>query len=99
MNKWIISATIVIVFGLIIGVTSFKVVKDHQEKLILVEEKYIIGQAKNCINEKKCTEDKVTLKTLYDLDYLEKQVNPVTKAYYSEDAYVTYKNDEYIFVE
>lgn len=99
MNKFIISGTIVIVFGLIIGVTSFKVVKDHQEKLILVEEKYIIEQAKNCINEKKCTDEKVTLKTLYDLDYLKKQVNPVTKEYYSEDAYVTCKNNEYIFVK
>ncbi len=99
MNKFIISGTIVIVFGLIIGATSFKVVKDHQDKLILVEEKYIIGQAKNCINEKKCTDEKVTLKTLYDLDYLNKQVNPVTKEYYSEDAYVTCKNNEYIFVK
>lgn len=99
MNKWIISSTVIIVFGLIIGVTAFKVIKDHQEKLILVEEKYIIEKAKECLNEKKCTNEKVTLKELYEFDYLEKQVNPVTKAYYSTDAYVTYKNNEYIFVE
>ena len=29
MNKWIISATIIIIFGLVIGVTSFKVVDNH----------------------------------------------------------------------
>ncbi len=34
MNKWIISATIIIIFGLVIGVTSFKVVDNHNDKLL-----------------------------------------------------------------
>ncbi len=99
MNKWIISGAIVIILGLIISVTTYKVMKLHQEKLILVEEKYIIEKAKKCINEKKCNENKVTLKQLYELEYLNKQSNPVTKEYYSEDSYVEYINNEYIFVE
>ena len=98
MNKWIISTTIIIIFGLIIGVTSFKVVNKHNDKLLLVEEKYIIEKAKKCKMEKKCNNDNITLKQLYDLKYLEKQVNPVSKEYYSLDAYVTLKNNEYVFI-
>ena len=98
MNKWIISATIIIILGLIIGVTSFKVVSNHNDKLLLVKEKYIIETAKKCKIEKKCNNDTITLKELYDLKYLEKEVNPVTKEYYSEDAYVTLNNNEYIFI-
>lgn len=98
MNKWIISATIIIIFGLVIGVTSFKVVDNHNDKLLLVEEKYIIEAAKKCKIEKECNNDTITLKELYNLKYLEKQVNPVTKEYYSEDAYVTLKNNEYVFI-
>lgn len=98
MNKWIISTTIIIIFGLIIGVTSFKVVNKHNDKLLLVEEKYIIENAKKCKMEKKCNNDNITLKELYDLKYLEKQVNPVSKEYYSLDAYVTLRNNEYVFI-
>lgn len=98
MNKWIISATIIIILGLIIGVTSFKVVSNHNDKLLLVKEKYIIETAKKCKIEKKCNNDTITLKELYDLKYLEKEVNPVTKEYYSDDAYVTLNNNEYIFI-
>ena len=98
MNKWIISTTIIIIFGLVIGVTSFKVVNKHNDKLLLVEEKYIIEKAKKCKMEKKCNNDNITLKELYDLKYLEKQVNPVNKEYYSLDAYVTLRNNEYVFI-
>lgn len=98
MNKWIISATIIIIFGLVIGVTSFKVVDNHNDKLLLVEEKYIIEKAKECKMEKKCNNDNITLKELYDLKYLEKQVNPVSKEYYNLDAYVTLRNNEYVFI-
>lgn len=98
MNKWIISTTIIIIFGLIIGVTSFKVVNKHNDKLLLVEEKYIIENAKKCKMKKKCNNDNITLKELYDLKYLEKQVNPVSKEYYSLDAYVTLRNNEYVFI-
>lgn len=98
MNKWIIFATIIIIFGLIIGVTTYKVVDNHNDKLLLVKEKYIVETAKKCQIEKKCNNDTITLKELYDLKYLEKQINPVTKEYYSEESYVTLKNNEYVFI-
>ena len=99
MNKWFISATIIIALGSICGATTYKVIKNHNEKISLVESKYIIEQAKKCINGKKCNkENNITLKELYDLDYLTKQVNKVTKEYYNELSYVTYKNNEYTFI-
>ena len=97
MNKWIITITLVIVIGLISGVTTYKVVTTYQSNLIKVEEKYLIEQAKACINEKKCTENKITLKTLYDFEYIDKEVNPVTKEYYSLDSYIEYKDGTYSF--
>lgn len=98
MNKKIILISIIISFLIIVGFTSYKVIKNHNEKLILVKEKYIIEKAKDCINDKKCNEEKITLEKLYELNYLEKEVNPVTKEYYNEKSYVLYKNNEYIFI-
>ena len=38
-------------------------------------------------------------KELYDLKYLDKQVNSVTKEYYNENSYVKYSNSEYVFID
>lgn len=96
-NKIIISITLLIIFGSIIGYTTYKVINKHNTKLLHVKSEYIIEQAKNCFNEKKCTGTKVTLKTLYELDYLDKQVNPVTKEYYNEEDYVLKEDNDYNF--
>ena len=84
---------------LIIVITIIKVVKNHNTKLLEVTDKYIVEQAKNCVNEKKCLEDKITLQTLYDLGYLEKMANPVTKKYYSNESYVLKEENNYTFVD
>ena len=97
INKTFIMLTLFIIVVSVLGLTTYKVVSDHNEKLLLVKSEYIIEKAKNCLNEKKCTGTKVTLKNLYDLGYLEVQVNPVTKKYYSEDAYVLKEDTNYTF--
>lgn len=99
MNKYLLSGSILISLILITSVTTFKVINIHKDKLLLVENKYLIETAKKCINEKNCQSDKVTLKELYDLEYLEKESNPVTKEYYSEESYIELKNNEYVFVD
>ena len=96
-NKIFITLTLFIIVVAVLGLTAYKVVNDHNEKLLLVKSEYIIEKAKNCLNEKKCTGTKVTLKTLYDLGYLETQVNPVTKEYYSESSYVLKEDTDYNF--
>lgn len=90
---------VLIVFVVIIVITSIKVVNNHNDKLLEVSHKYIIEQAKKCIDEKKCLEEKITLQTLYDLDYLEKLANPVTKKYYNNESYVKKEENNYTFVE
>lgn len=87
------------VFVIIIIITSIKVVNNHNDKLLEASHKYIIEQAKKCIDEKKCLEEKITLQTLYDLDYLEKLANPVTKKYYNNESYVKKEENNYTFVE
>ncbi len=98
MNKLIIGATAFIIVGLIIGVTVYKVIDDHNQKLTEVEEKYIIETAKKCINEKNCSGNAVSLQTLYDLDYLDLQADPVTKEYYNSSSYVEFNEDGATFI-
>ncbi len=100
MNKICITATVIIIVSLVIGVTTYKVLDEHNDKLIEVEEKYIIETAKTCLNEKKCSGNEITLQTLYDLDYLETEADPVTKEYYNPESYVKIDgvNEEFIVV-
>lgn len=97
MNKIIPYGSFAIAIGLIIGVTTYKVVSMHNEKVLLVQHNYIIEQAKNCLNEKKCSGDAITLKELYK-NGLDRQANDVTKEYYNEDSYVEVKDSKYRFV-
>lgn len=98
MNKKIVVGTIIIIIALITSVTIYKVIKKHNDNLMLVSEKYIIEKAQKCYIEKKCTEESVTLKSLYDLNYLEVQVNPVTKEYYKDTSYIIKEEDNYKFI-
>ena len=98
MNKICITVTIIIIITLVIGVTTYKVVDKHNDKLMEVEEKYIIETAKKCLNEKKCSGSKITLQTLYDLEFLDMQANPVTKEYYNPESYVEIKEANYTFI-
>lgn len=98
MNKICITVTIIIIITLVIGVTTYIVVDKHNDKLMEVEEKYIIETAKKCLNEKKCSGSKITLQTLYDLEFLDMQANPVTKEYYNPESYVEIKDANYTFI-
>lgn len=64
----------------------------------MVQRKYIIEKAKDCINQKKCSNDTITLKELYEKGFLERQVNRVTKEFYNEESYVELKDSNGRFV-
>lgn len=98
MNKFFVTSTIILCVGLIVGVTTYKVMKVHNEKILLVQKKYIIENAKLCWNEKKCTGDKVTLSDLYKYDYMTTQINKVTKEIIKDSSYVKRNNTSYEFV-
>ncbi len=98
MNKVCITVTVIIIMVLIIGVTTYKVLDEHNAKLTEVEEKYIIEATKKCINKKECSGNKITLETLYDLGFLDFQADPVSKEYYNPDSYILIDGANYTFV-
>ena len=97
LNKFFISLAIVLVCGVIIGMTAYKVITEHNKKVLIVETKYIISQAKKCYYDDICTNDKITLQELYDKNYLERQVNSVTKEYYDSESYVMKNGNDFEF--
>lgn len=98
INKLILSISVIACL-IIIGVPTInKVVKNSNEKKIAVSEKYITEQAEKCYFDEKCDKDMITLKELYEKGYIkEKQLNPVTKEYYSEDDYVIVRKKDSSF--
>lgn len=88
VNKIIIWTSLLFIVCLVVTTTSIKVINNHNDKLLLVDKKYAIENAKKCINEKKCSKGNITLKELEEKGYIEKMVNHVTKEYYNEESYV-----------
>lgn len=96
MNRIVIPGTIVIII-LMIGIPTFiNIKKDHENKLISVTQSKIKEQAKKCFLDEKCTGEQTTLQNLYDLGYLDIQVNPITKKYYDESSIIKYENKKII---
>ena len=98
LNKFFISLSVVLIFGFIIGMTAYKVISEHNKKVLIVEAKYIISQAKKCYYDDVCTDDKITLQELYNHNYLERQVNGVTKEYYNNESYIIKKGNDFEFI-
>ncbi len=97
-NKIIVISSIIIII-LIIGIpTTYKVIKNHNQNLSKVVEDKIIEKAKECYYDKKCLNEKITLKELYDNKYLAKISDPISKEYYNENSYVERKNNKYKFI-
>lgn len=90
-NKIVIYTTIIALILIIGCPTIYKVIKNHNNKLYTITEKRIIEAAKKCWDENKCTNTEITLKELYEKEYLTKQADPVTKKYYSETSKIIKK--------
>ena len=98
-NRIVLTFSIIIIVLVISIPTIYKVVNNHYDNLVKVTESKIIEEAKKCYYEEKCSGDIITLKELYDLEYLEEVSNPITKEFYNEDSYVEYKADIFKFIE
>ena len=95
-NRMMVSGTIIIIV-LMIGIPTFiNVKKDHEQKLIKVTENRIKEAAKKCFLDNKCEGSSTTLQSLYNVGYLEKQVNPITKKYYDSSSIIKYDNKKII---
>ena len=97
MNKKIFGLTFLIIVLLIGGLTTYKVIKKHQDNLLLVSKKYIEEKARDCYNDQNCQTKEITLEMLYAKGYMAKQANPVTKEYYNEKSYVLKEDENYTF--
>lgn len=92
LNRIVVSGTIVIIV-LMIGIpTFFNIKKDHEEKLIKASENKIADAAKQCFLDEKCKGESTNLQSLYNMGYLDVQVNPITKKYYNESSIIKYTN-------
>lgn len=98
-NKITISFTIILVLLIISIPTIYKVVKKHNDNLYYSTESKIIEAAKKCYYEEVCQNNKILLKDLYKLDYLELINDPITKEYYNENSYVQINENEFSFVK
>ena len=83
---------------LIAGFTAYKVINRHNNNLLMVSEKRIVEAALKCVHEDKCEGDKITLATLYQNNYLEQEINPLTKEIYNQDSYVLIGENKFIVV-
>ena len=95
-KKFILSATIIAIGLIILIPTIYKIIKDYHNDSYLVVEKKALEAAKKCWNEKKCLKYNITLKELYDNDYLEILVNPISKKIYNENSSIKKSNDKYV---
>ena len=96
MNKAVVIGTIIIIV-LMIGIPTFLNVKnDHEEKLIKVTENRIFDAARKCYLEEKCITNYVTLQDLYDNNYLDKQIDPITKKYYNPDSKIRFETNRIV---
>ena len=96
MNRLVISGSIIIIV-LMIGIPTFiNIKKDHENKLIRATENRISEAAKKCFLEEKCVGDNTSLQSLYNMGYLEEQVNPITKKYYNNNSLIKYKDKKIV---
>lgn len=97
-NKKIILIILCIIASVIVITSIIKVSISHKEKLYNSTVSKIIETAKRCYNEEKCSSNKITLKELYDLKYLDQMSNPKTKEIFNEKSYVVIENNEGTFI-
>ena len=93
-NKKVFGLAIAIIAGMIIIPTIYKIHEEHNNRLLLVVEKEFEYYAKECYLNDEC-ESVVTLKDLYDLNYLEDRLaNPITKKYYDDTSSINLDTKE-----
>ena len=81
------------VLVVLLVLAGFKALENHHEKEYQVLHNRILEAAKDCYLKKECQEE-ITIKDLYDKNYLKKQVDPVTKEFIDETTCIKFENNE-----
>lgn len=100
-NKIIIIFTMISLIIIIAIPTIYAVINNHNNKLLEVSNKKIVEAAKECYLRDLCSKNRITLKELYETEFLkDKEADPITKIYYNEASYVDVKNNfEFIVIK
>jgi len=91
--KNITRVLIIICLILIAVFTIYKLNKKHEEKLYDVLYSEIKYKANKCFLDKKC-ESTITLKELYEKEYLKTQYNPISKEELDSNIKIIIKDNE-----
>lgn len=91
--KKIIETLLILTILLIIIFTIYKLNKRHENKLYDVLYLEIKDKANKCFLDKKC-ESNITLKELYEKEYLSTQYDPISKEELNSDIKIIIKDDE-----
>ena len=95
INTKTLSIVLIALIILIVFVsTVVKSYRNHIDNLYEVVESKIEEEAKKCFMEKKCEGTETTLGNLISLGYIDRQINPVTKEYVSEELVITFDGNE-----
>lgn len=94
-NFTLISLAIIASLVIIIIASIVKISVNQNNKLLYSMHSTIEYYAKRCYLEENC-KDEVTLKDLYDKNYLTEMVNPVTKEILDENLKINYFNNQVI---
>lgn len=87
-NKTLIALTLIIIFLIIVIASTYKLNKNHKEKLYDVMQNKIKEQALKCYNEGVCQNETIYIKDLYKENYIETTINPLNNEYLNENSYV-----------
>lgn len=93
-SKILLLSTITAIILVILVISTIKVYKNHIESLYLVVESKIEESAQKCFLESKCDGKETTLSKLIELKYIEKQINPISKEYVSENLKITFDGEK-----
>lgn len=96
-NKWEIY--FVVSFLIIIFlISAYKNLKNHHDKEYLVIYSEIKEKAKDCFQKKEC-EGNITLKDLYDKEYLDALYDPISKEKLDDNMCIKFENNKVEFCE
>ncbi|MBD9114887.1 hypothetical protein EGP95_03785 [bacterium] len=94
-NFLIFSITIAICIIIVVTFTTISLTKEHDDKLMYALNTKIEYAFKRCRLENRCSND-ITLEMLYENEYIEELVNPITKEVIDPKTKINYVHGETI---
>lgn len=91
-NKVLLYILIIFILTIFI-IAGYKNLKNHRDKEYQVLYSEILEKAKECYQKNECT-DKISLKDLYDKNFLDYKYDPISKEKLDDNLCIYYENYE-----